>query len=488
MRLFDTAVQKLKYKVLREIVRLEHSGNLESGYTAIPKIIVPGPKATMRCCIYHERVIVEERVRMGMGGDKNNPNIVEVIDSACDECPIKRFSVTEACRGCIAHKCQIVCPVGAISTEKHHSVIDHERCIECGRCMRACPYGAIIESQRPCVKGCTAKAISINDQKKATIDNEKCIRCGNCVYQCPFGAIVDKSYIVDVMRLLRNSKYGSEYPVYAAIAPSFAGQFPYARLGQIVSGIKKVGFRDVVEVALGADIVSDKEADELIEKGFLTSSCCPAFVSFIKTHFPAMASKISETASPMVETARLIKARDKRAKVVFIGPCIAKKMEVKEPALAGEVDGVLTFEELQALFDGLDIKVESLPDTKLEDASYFGRKFARSGGVAAAVKEVIAEKGADFTLKPEVCNGVAVCNIALFKALKGKLDANYIEGMACEGGCIGGAACLSHQVKNSAEVEKFGDASSKKNIEDSVREAGGIDKINSKGTCQPPLI
>lgn len=476
MRLFDTFVQELKYKVLKEVVKLERANDLENGYHTIPKKIIPGPKATMRCCIYHERAIVQDRVKLAMGGDKSNPNIVEVLDSACDECPVKRFSVTEACRGCIAHKCQIVCPVGAITTVNNHSVIDHERCIECGLCMKACPYSAIIELQRPCVKGCAAKAISIGEQKKALIDNEKCIRCGACVYLCPFGAIVDKSYIVDVMRLLRDSKYGREYHVYAAIAPSFAGQFSYANPGQIISGIKRAGFSGVVEAALGADIVSSMETDELIEKGFLTSSCCPAFVSLIKKHFPGMASKISTVASPMVETARWIKAVDKQAKVVFIGPCIAKKMEVQQPELAGEVDGVLTFEELQAMFDGMGIQIETLPDENLEDASCFARKFAKSGGVAASVKEVIEEKAIDFALKPEICNGAAACKIALLKASKGKLDANYIEGMACEGGCIGGAACLSHGLKDNAAIEKFGNTARKKSIEVSVKEISSRDK------------
>lgn len=470
MILFDTDVQKLKYQVLKEVVKLESAGQLNSGYHSIPRTIIPGPKATMRCCIYHERAIVEERVKLAMGGDKDNPNIVEVISSACDECPVKRFSVTEACRGCIAHKCKIVCPVGAISTDNNRSVIDHERCIECGRCMKACPYSAIIESQRPCVKGCAAKAITIDKQKKATIDSDKCIRCGSCVYLCPFGVIVDKSYIVDVMRLLRESGGGKKYPVFAAVAPSFAGQFSYAKPGQIISGIKKVGFQGVVEAALGADILSAKEADELIEKGFLTSSCCPAFVSLVEKHFPDMASKISSHVSPMIETARWIKAKDKRAKVVFIGPCIAKKKEAQKSDLAGEVDGVLTFEELQALFDGMNIHVEALPESVLEDASGFGRKFAKSGGVSGAIREAIAEKAADFAIKPEICSGALACKVALLKASKGKLDANFIEGMACEGGCIGGAACLSHGLKDTMEIEKYGDNARKKSITASVRE------------------
>lgn len=460
MRLFETKVQELKYQVLKEVVRLFLAGDLENGRHSIPKKVVPGPKATMRCCIYHERAIVEERARLALGGDKFNENIVEVLDSACDECPVKRFSVTDACRGCIAHKCQKACPVGAISFEKHKSVIDPEKCLECGKCMKACPYNAIIESQRPCVRSCTPKAISINSLKKATIDNSKCTNCGSCVFQCPFGALVDKSNMLDVLKLLKESSNR----VYAILAPSIASQFTYAKIGQVVSGLKNAGFYKSVEVALGADVVAVKEAHEFAEKGFLLSSCCPAYVRYVKINFPDLADKISETPSPMVETAKIIKDKDPDAKVVFIGPCISKKMEAKYPENRDLVDSVLTFEELQALFDGMDINIETLPEDTLEDASGFGRGFAKSGGVAAAVARVIKEENLNIDFRPELCNGAEQYRIALLKASKGKLDKNYIEGMACEGGCIGGAACISRDFKSAMSLEAHSKQAKKKNI------------------------
>lgn len=455
MRIFDTNVQELKYKVLKEVIRLDSRGELSEHLHEIPARIIPGPKATMRCCIYHERAIVEERVKLAMGGDKSNPNVVEVIDIACDECPTHRFSVTETCRGCIAHRCQSACPAGAIHFVNQKAVIDHDKCRECGRCMKVCPYNAIIEQQRPCIRGCKAKAISLDEQKKAKIDPDKCINCGNCVYQCPFGAIVDKSFVLDVIDMLRESDGGKKFKVYAAIAPSIVSQFTYAKIGQIVSGLKEIGFHSVVEVALGADMVAYKEAKELSEKGFLTSSCCPSFVKYVKTQFPDMAKNISANVSPMVEIAKIIKRTDETAKVVFIGPCISKKMEFQKKEIAGIVDCVLTFEELQALLDGMDIKVENLPEDVLNNASFYGRIFARNGGVTNAVAHVLKEEAMDFELKPEICDGLDECKMALLKASKGVLNKNFIEGMACEGGCIGGAACLSHAVKSKTIVDNY---------------------------------
>ena len=457
MRLFDTNVQKLKYEVLKEVVRLAHEEKLDEKLHEIPEKIVPGPEATMRCCIYCERAVVNERVKLAMGGDKSNPNVVEVIKIACDECPTGQMYVTEACRGCIAHRCQAACPVGAISFQGHKAVIDHSKCKECGMCMKACPYHAITVQERPCILACKAKAISMDEQNKAKIDPEKCVHCGMCVRQCPFGAIVDKSYLLDAVRLLRKSEDEKNYKVYAAVAPAIASQFPYAKLGQIVSGLKAAGFSRVVEVALGADIVAAKEAKELAEKGFLTSSCCPAFVQYVKTKFPGMAQNISSNVSPMVETARLIKRKDKTAKVIFIGPCIAKKMEYREEGIAGIVDCVITFEELQALLDGFGIDIAELPEEELKDASYFGRIFAKSGGVSEAVAQVLQKDDGDFEANPTLCNGLEECNAALLKASRGKLDSNFIEGMACPGGCIGGAACISSNnvIKNRINLDNY---------------------------------
>lgn len=435
---FENNVRKIKYKVMKDLIRQHKNGDLEKAMYTIPRDIIPGPKATMRCCIYYERAVVEERVKMAMGGDKENENVIEVIDIACDGCTLKKYSATNACRGCVAHKCQLACPVGAISFKNKKAVIDHDKCIECGRCMKACPFNAIIETKRPCVASCPTKAITIDvhNQKKAVIQNEKCIQCGACIDNCPFGAITDKSYMVDVLDMFENFK-NKKNKMYAVVAPSIMTQFPNAKQGQIISGIKQLGFDVVVEAALGADIVAEKEAKELSEKEFLTSSCCPSFVKFINNEFPDMSQYISHNDSPMIETAKYIKNQDYKAKVVFIGPCISKKMEAINEK-TGAVDFVLTFEELLAWFDGCEIDLESLPEENLEDASVFGRGFAKSGGLAKAVENSLKEQNIDFNLKAEVCNGINDCKIALLKKSKDRLDSNFIEGMSCVGGCVGG--------------------------------------------------
>ena len=309
VRKFDTKVQHLKYKVLREVARHAFEDNLIESYTQIPKMIVKGSTPTMRCCVYKERAIVEERIKLAMGGDKSNPNVIEVIDIACDECPIGGYNVTNACRGCLAHRCEDVCKRGAITFDEHQKAhIDKDKCVECGQCAKVCPYSAISNDKRPCEKACKVKAISMDEKTCASkIDNNKCIACGACVYQCPFGAIMDKSFILDVVKLIKGSNNNESYKLYAVVAPSISSQFTYAKLGQVISGIKELGFFHVVEAALGADMVAYKEAQELVEKGFLTSSCCPAFVDYIKKNFPAMVDKISHNLSPMAEIAKYIK-------------------------------------------------------------------------------------------------------------------------------------------------------------------------------------
>ena len=470
MRKFDTKVQHLKYKVLREVAREAWNDTLLESVLDIPMKIVPGTTPTMRCCVYKERAILAERVKLAMGGDKENPNVIEVIKIACDECPMGGYEVTNACRGCLAHRCEDVCRRNAISFDHQHVAhIDKSLCVGCGSCAKVCPYTAIISRERPCENACKIKAISMSEDKSASINNEKCISCGACVYQCPFGAIMDKSFILNVIDLIKKSDNNKKYKVYAVVAPSISSQFTYAKLGQVISGIKALGFHTVIEAALGADMVAEAESRELVEKGFLTSSCCPAFVSFIEKNFPAMVPHISHNLSPMATIAKYIKEHEEGAKIVFIGPCTAKKAEVQREAIKPYVDAAMTFEELQALFDSRDIDITTLDEDVLDNASYFGRIFARSGGLSDAVKEALKEQGLeDFDLKPCACDGIEECRIALLKKNKNLLDANFIEGMACIGGCIGGAGCLTHGEKNKAEVDKYGMEAYEKTIADAT--------------------
>ena len=468
MRKFDTKVQHLKYKVLREVARLAWEDKLVEGVMDVPKMLAPGKEATMRCCVYKERAILGERVKVAMGGDRSNPNVIEVIEIACDECPVGGFEVTNACRGCLAHRCEDVCKFGALTFDSNHVAhIDKSKCKECGACAKVCPYTAIVSRKRPCQNACKVKAISMNNEKAATIDNSKCIQCGACVYQCPFGAISDKSFIIDAIEILKNSKTDGN-KVYAVVAPSISSQFSYAKLGQVITGLKKLGFHDVIEAALGADMVAMAEAKELSEKQLLTSSCCPAFVQYIKSAFPNLVEHISHNMSPMAVLAKYIKETTPGAKVVFIGPCTAKKAEAQLESVKPYVDVVLTFEELQALFDSRDFDLSTLEEGVLDNASYFGRIFARSGGLTDAAKQALKEQNIDFEVKPVVCDGIEACRMALLKLGKGVLDGNFIEGMACVGGCINGAGCLTHGEKNKAEVDKYGREALEKTITDAV--------------------
>lgn len=469
MRKFDTKVQHLKYKVLREVARLAWKDTLLEHVMDIPKTIVPGNEPTMRCCVYKERAILGERVKIAMGGDKNNPNVIEVIEIACDECPVGGYEVTNACRGCLAHRCEDVCKFGAISFDHNHVAhIDKSKCKECGACAKVCPYTAIVSRKRPCQNACKVKAISMNEQKAATIDNHKCIQCGACVYQCPFGAIMDKSYILNVIDIIKKSENNEKYKVYAMVAPSISSQFTYAKLGQVISGLKELGFFTVVEAALGADMVAQAESRELAEKGLLTSSCCPAFVAYVKSAFPDLLKYVSHNLSPMATLAKYIKDTTPNAKIVFIGPCTAKKAEAQLDEVKPYIDAVMTFEELQALYDSKDIDITTLGEDVLDNASYFGRIFARSGGLSDAVAQGLKEQNLDFDLKAVPCDGIEACRMALLKLNKGILDGNFIEGMACIGGCIGGAGCLTHGEKNKAEVDKYGREAFEKTIGDAV--------------------
>lgn len=469
MRKFDTKVQYLKYKVLREVSSQAWNDTLLENILEIPNIIVPGKTSTMRCCVYKERAILAQRVKMAMGGSKDNPNVIEVIDIACDECPAAGYEVTDSCRGCLAHRCEDVCKRGAISFDHNHVAhIDKSKCVECGQCAKVCPFSAIVNRKRPCQNSCKVKAISINDDNAASIDNNKCIQCGACVYQCPFGAITDKSFILNVIDMIKKSDNNKNYKVYAIVAPSISSQFTYAKLGQVISGLKSLGFYTVIEAALGADMVAQAESKELSEKGFLTSSCCPAFVTYIKSAYPGLESYISHNLSPMATLAKYIKSTHDNAKVVFIGPCTAKKAEAQLDKVKPYVDAVLTFEELQALFDSKSIDITELNEDVLDNASYFGRIFARSGGLSDAVKQGLKEQKIDFDLKAIACDGIDECRVALLKKSKNVLDANFIEGMACVGGCIGGAGCLTHGEKNKAEVDKYGKEALEKTIGDAL--------------------
>ena len=295
----------------------------------------------------------------------------------------------------------------------------------------------------------------MNEDKPADINNDKCISCGACVYQCPLGAITDKSFIVDAIDLIKQQRRQQTIIRCTPWSrPPSPASSPMPKLGQVISGIKELGFHTVVEAALGADMVAYAESQELVEKGFLTSSCCPAFVDYIEKQFPGSdRTHFPQPFSHGDHRQVYQGARIPTAKIIFIGPCTAKKMEFQKEEVRPYVDCVLTFEELQALFDSRDMDITThgggragqrlLLRTHLRPQRRPDRRGAGGAQGARAARTS--------TSSPLPCDGIEACTRgACCKASKNLLNGNFIEGMACFGGCIGGAGCLTHGEKNQA--------------------------------------
>ena len=439
---YDNQAKTLKLEVLTRVARHTYQQEPEDVYDRDPYDMIPGPLPSYRCCIYKEREIIRERILSARG--KNQPGqpdagILGVLPAACEGCPIQRFRVTDNCQSCLSHKCVEMCAFGAITVTPRGAYIDPTKCRECGRCAAVCPYNAISDTLRPCVKACPVKAIGKDETLRSVIDYGKCINCGSCMKNCPFGAITDRSRMVDVIRALQG-----EVRVTAVFAPAAEGHFGTADVGKIKNAIRRLGFDDAVEVSLGADAVAAHEALELrgrLQKDEkMTTSCCPAFVEMVRKHFPQLIGDVSSTVSPMTAVARYLRARDPGTAVVFIGPCVAKKAEIL--SAEDSADYVLTFEELAAMFAARDINVAEAAEAE-QDGSRFGRGFAQSGGVAAAVAEVFKEKDFGETFACETCDGARECKKALAVLAKGRVSEDFIEGMACPGGCVAGPAGLA---------------------------------------------
>ena len=455
-RIFENRVEVIRYQVLREMAR--HAWEGHDAFTAfneIANVVAKRGEPPMSCCIYKDRAIIAERMRIGLGEFHGSKDTVQVVSIACDECPKSGHMVTDICRGCVAHNCREVCPRKAIVIDgRGYAHIDKDRCVECGRCATACKYNAIINMHRHCERVCPTGAISMDEDGSACIDQEKCIVCGACVYECPFGAVNDISGIMRVVDAIKDKK--GDQKIFAVVAPAVAVQFPGTTVGQVFSAIKALGFDGVYEVAMGADETALTEAAELKEKGFLTSSCCPAFVEYVNVEFPELRDHVSSTLSPMALTGRAIKRKYPDSKIYFIGPCIAKKYECKTDRAEPYIDRVLTFLELMALLDSRDIDISSMPEMELQDASAYGRGFAKSGGVTRAIEEAIKELDMeDFEFKPVICNGVSECRTALLRAKAGKLNGNFIEGMICEGGCIKGNGTLVNKKNTDLHIDDY---------------------------------
>ena len=451
----DENVIKIKHQVLHEVARLAFEGNLDSQRDQIAFHLIPGPQPQFRCCIYKEREIIRQRVLLTEGQTlygNSDENVIQVIHSACEDCPISSYTVTENCQNCLGKACINACKFGAIEAGRNRSHIDPHKCKECGKCAAACPYNAIAHLKRPCKFACPVNAITYNEYGISVIDDSKCIRCGKCIHSCPFGAIGSKTFIVDVINALKSDK-----KVYAMAAPATEGQFgPNITMNSWKKAMQELGFNGFIEVGLGGDMTAAYEAEEwaeAYEKGEKkVTSCCPGFVNMVRMHFPELADKVSTTVSPMCAVSRMIKAKDPDAITVFIGPCIAKKSEVVDQKIEGNADYVLTYSEIRAIMSAKNIELQP-DDTSYQESSIFGKRFGNSGGVTAAVLQSMKESNAG--IEPTVCraNGAAECRKFLMLMKAGKLPEDFIEGMACEGGCVGGPSSFNDMIS----TKKFRD-------------------------------
>ena len=443
MRGVETRIQEIRHAIFTEVAKMAYDVDspVEKTIEEIPYRVIPGEVGNFRNDVFLERAIVGERLRLAMGlpcrsaaehapisdniklADQAEtyytPPLINVIKFACNACHEKRVLITEGCQGCLAHPCVEVCPKKAITLDRTNgrSYIDQDKCVKCGQCAKVCGYQAIIIQERPCARACGMDAIGSDENGKADIDYEKCVSCGQCLVNCPFGAISDKSQIFQVIRAIQSGER-----VYAALAPAFVGQFgPKVTPGKLRAAMKKLGFADVFEVAIGADLC---------------------------------------------------------AKVVFVGPCAAKKLEAMRQSVRSEVDFVLTFEEMSGIFDARQVDVSALEEDPdgVSDASVDGRNFAVSGGVAKSVENVIREKYPDREIKMANAEGLKECRKLLTMAKAGKYNGYLLEGMACPGGCVAGAGTMQSIKKSQAAVNKYA-AQAKHKISSQTEYVKELDKL-----------
>lgn len=312
---------------------------------------------------------------------------------------------------------------------------------------------------------CKHEAFIYRRSEGPVIVDDKCLTCGRCVTNCDFGALADKIEFIPLVDMLKDENT----TVFAAVAPAIAGQFgENVTLGQLRTAFKLMGFADMVEVAMFADILTIREAFEFNrlvkteEDFFLTSCCCPVWFNLTKKGYPDMFRHMSPSVSPMIAAGRFLKELYKGVKVVFFAPCIAKKQEINEPELRGAIDFVINFRELAEIFRALDIHPEQLPGEEKDQASMGGRIYARTGGVSFSVKTVVnrLEPRRVIKLKAKKVDGVKNCKQLLDALSSGKdVNANFIEGMGCDGGCVGGPRTNVDKEISVRVVNEFGEDS-----------------------------
>lgn len=318
------------------------------------------------------------------------------------------------------------------------------------------------EEKKECIKLCLFGAITTDEDGNNNIIADRCVGCNNCVENCKSKNLTDRKDILPLFELINNS----DAPVYAMVAPAFIAQFSeQVTPGKLRSAFKKLGFAGMLEVALFADILTLKEAIEFDksindDKDFmLTSCCCPIWIALIRKIYHLLIPHLPPSVSPMVACARSIKKLYPQAKTVFIGPCVAKKAEAKEKDIADAVDYVLNFKEIKDIFDFAEINPVELPEDLRDHSSTAGRIYARTAGVSKAVKLTVARLNPDrkIPLKAMQGNGTLECKKLLSDIKNGDIKANFIEGMGCVGGCVGGPKVLISKEEGTEHVNSYAD-------------------------------
>ncbi|WP_289054610.1 monomeric [FeFe] hydrogenase [Carboxylicivirga marina] len=452
-----------KRELLVRLIQLLDTNKLLDDIDRIPLEMRPRTNSPIRCCVHKDRAVIKYKLMALLGfniadeqdeltplkeyaeqaleGYTQNGNFLTVVDEACSSCVQVNYTVSNLCQGCEGRPCQVNCPKDAIMVLNGKANIDHQKCVNCGICQKACPFHAIAYLPVPCEESCPVKAIRKNADGIEEIDFDKCIHCGKCMTACPFGAISEKSQILN---LFNNIKHKKEKTV-AMVAPAILSQFK-ASSAQILNSIKAVGFDEVMEVAEGANMTTDHETNELLERlnsgaTFMTTSCCPSYIEFSEKHAPELKPFISDTPSPMAYTAMLAKKRFPEHKAVFIGPCLAKRTEVYQNQ---NIDYVITTEELGAVFAALKFDLVKTDDSPIVSKVVRpeSRGYAASGGVTNAIKTILSS---EHNITTELIDGIDKKSIRLLRSLPNKkvTDASFYEVMACDGGCINGPVNVS---------------------------------------------
>ncbi len=460
----------IRRELLTRMAKLFREREMELRIDRIPYEMRPKGAETSRCCVYKDRAMIRykvmallgfnvrdeedeltplaEYVRRAVARTEVSAEPLTVIDDVCSGCVKVNYVVTNMCRGCLARPCTTSCNKQAISFSNGQAHIDPSKCVNCGLCQKACPYHAIIYVPVPCEEACPVGAITKRGDGTEEIDYSKCIYCGRCIVSCPFGAVMEKSHFMDVFGAVHNGK-----KVVAMVAPAIEGQFK-APLGQILGAIKALGFHDVIEVAKGADITTENEAEEFAHKmhegqAFMTTSCCPSYVQAVNKHMPEIKPFVSDTGSPMHYTAKMTREMYPDAVLVFIGPCLAKRHEAY---IDPNTDLMLSFEEIGSMLIAYGIDVNTAEPVKI-DASIdsTSRGYPVTAGVMGAVK---AKAGDAVEIRPVVVNGLNKQTIRELRGYAASCPGNMVEVMACEGGCVNGCNVIANPKIATRQVDE----------------------------------